>query len=120
MLKKLITVFITLPIAIILIVLSVANRGPVAVTLDPFNPGNPALTFELPLFLVVFIALMAGVVVGGIATWLKQGRDRKSARREKGRAEEIRAEADALKKERAELRNEVAVTPSGLPLLGKS
>ena len=120
MLKKLITVFVTLPVAIVLIVLSVANRGSAPLTLDPFNPGNPALTFELPLFILLFIALMTGVVIGGVATWLKQGRYRKTARHEKSRAETIRAEAEALKKEKSELMKSAPTTPSGLPLLGKS
>jgi hypothetical protein len=29
------------PLAIILVALAVANRTPVAFTMDPFNPGSP-------------------------------------------------------------------------------
>ncbi|MCF7644355.1 LapA family protein [Bacillus subtilis] len=89
MTNRLLTLLIALPVAVILIVLSVANRGVVSVTLDPFNPGNPALTYTAPLFLWVLGALLAGIIIGGLLIWFTQGRHRKLARKRK-------AEADAL------------------------
>lgn len=80
MLRRLTTLFIILPVAIVLVALAVANRGGVDFTLDPFHPGNPALTFRLPLFAYMFAAMALGVALGGVATWLKQGRYRKQAR----------------------------------------
>lgn len=80
MLNRLVVIVILVPIAIILIALAVANRAPVAFTLDPFNPGNPGLTAELPLFVYLFLALAFGMIIGSIATWLRQGRYRKVAR----------------------------------------
>ena len=62
-----------MPLAIILIALAVANRGLVAFTLDPFNPGNPALTLQLPLFVFLFLRLALGMVVGSLATWCQAG-----------------------------------------------
>jgi uncharacterized integral membrane protein len=75
---SLIAVFV--PLAIILIALAVANRAPAAFTMDPFNPGNPALTVQLPLFFLLFAAVAVGMVIGSLATWFKQGRYRKLAR----------------------------------------
>ncbi len=89
MTNRLLTLLIALPVAVILIVLSVANRGAVSITLDPFNPGNPALTYTAPLFLWVLGALLAGIIIGGLLIWFTQGRHRKLARKRK-------AEADAL------------------------
>jgi uncharacterized integral membrane protein len=89
MTNRLLTLLIALPVAVVLIVLSVANRGAVSVTLDPFNPGNPALTYTAPLFLWVLGALLAGIIIGGLLIWFTQGRHRKLARKRK-------AEADAL------------------------
>ena len=89
MTNRLLTLLIALPVAVILIVLSVANRGAVSVTLDPFNPGNPALTYTAPLFLWVLGALLVGIIIGGLLIWFTQGRHRKLARKRK-------AEADAL------------------------
>ena len=81
MLNRLMTVLVLIPLAIVLIALAVANRAPVAFTIDPFNPGNPGLTASLPLFVLLFAALALGLVIGGIVTWLRQGRYRKAARR---------------------------------------
>lgn len=81
MLNRLVTVLILIPLAIVLVALAVANRAPVAFTIDPFNPGNPGLTLSLPLFVLLFAALALGLVVGSLATWFRQGRYRKAARR---------------------------------------
>ncbi|WP_173934467.1 LapA family protein [Chelativorans sp. Marseille-P2723] len=80
MLQRIVAVIIILPLAIILIALAVANRAAVPFTIDPFNPGNPALTVELPLFVFLFIALILGVIIGGVVTWFRQGRYRRIAR----------------------------------------
>ena len=123
MLKKLMTIVVTIPVAVILIILSVANRASVPVTLDPFNPGNPGLTWSVPLFVMVLGALIIGVFLGGMVTWWRQGKYRKTAKVERNRAQEIRAEADALKAERKAAMAQATgqtVTASGLPLLAKS
>ena len=90
MFNRIVLVVVFVPLAIILIALAVANRGPIAFTLDPFHPGNPALTLTLPLFIYLFIALAVGMVIGSMATWVKQGRYRKLARRHSLEAEHLR------------------------------
>lgn len=100
--RKIFQVVVLLPVAAVLIALAVANRGPVAFTLDPLTPGNPALTFTLPLFAWLFAAVMAGALVGGTLTWMAQGRHRARARTEAKRADAVAREAEALKAERAE------------------
>jgi len=81
MLNRFITVVVLIPLAVILIALAVANRAPTSFTIDPFNPGNPGLTITLPLFVLLFIALAIGLIIGSLATWLRQGRYRKLARK---------------------------------------
>jgi uncharacterized integral membrane protein len=80
MINRLVILLLVVPVAIILIALAVANRAPASFTLDPFNPGNPALTVTLPLFVLLFAALILGLVIGGFAAWLKQGYYRRLAR----------------------------------------
>lgn len=80
MFNRFVLIAIIVPVAIVLIMLAVANRAPVAFTLDPINPGNPGLTVQLPFFVFLFLALGCGMVIGSLATWLKQGRYRKEAR----------------------------------------
>lgn len=86
MINRLILLFVFVPAAIVLIALAVANRAPASFTIDPFNPGNPALTATQPLFVLLFAALVLGLVIGGFATWMKQGYYRRLARE---RAHEI-------------------------------
>ncbi len=90
MLYRIYVVLVVVPLAIVLIALAVANRAPVMFTLDPFDPGNPGLSIEVPLFALLMAALALGLVVGSAITWLKQGRYRRIAR-ERGREPELRA-----------------------------
>jgi len=89
--NRVLTIVVLVPLAIILIALAVANRAAVIFTIDPFNPGNPGLSVEWPLFVLLFAALAIGLLLGSAATWLRQGRYRKAARE---RASEVRALRD--------------------------
>lgn len=90
MVNRFVLVVVIVPIAIVLIALAVANRGLVPFTLDPFNPGNPALTLTLPLFVFMFLTLAVGVLLGSMATWWKQGHYRKVARQKTQEAQSLR------------------------------
>ncbi|MEM8837419.1 MAG: LapA family protein [Pseudomonadota bacterium] len=81
--KRLLQFLVFAPTAIVLIALSVANRGPVTIILDPFNQEDPALQFAVPLYWVLFAGLVVGALIGGFAVWMKQGRFRKEAREQK-------------------------------------
>jgi uncharacterized integral membrane protein len=102
--KRLASYLIVLPVAIVALVFAVANRHFVTVSLDPFGERAPGLSFDAPLFIVLFLVLMLGVVVGGCASWLRQGRSRKAARLARAEAERYRAEADRLRAELAGIR----------------
>ena len=101
MLNRFLLIVVFVPLAIILIALAVANRDLAAFTLDPFNPGNPALTVQLPLFVLLFAALALGMIVGSLATWIKQGRYRKLARQRGQEAEMLRRQRSARSGSRA-------------------
>ena len=68
--------------------------------LDPFRPEAPALAVDGPFYVFLFAALIAGVVLGGWATWMSQGHWRKSARHRAQDAVRWRSEADRLARER--------------------
>ncbi len=93
MFNRFMLIVVFVPLAIVLIALAVANRAPTPFTLDPFNPGNPGLTVQVPLFVLLFLALGLGVVLGSAVTWLKQGRYRKIARQRGLEAESLRQAA---------------------------
>ncbi len=85
-------------VAIILLLFAVANRQAVTVSFDPFGPvDHPAFAIPAPLFAVVIVSAMLGVVAGSAATWVSQGRHRRAARRHRADADRWRSEAEALK-----------------------
>ncbi len=79
-LRKIVTALILIPLAIALIVFAVANRDTVTVSFDPFDPAQPAWSLRMPLFVLIFVFLIAGVLLGGFAAWLRQGRHRRASR----------------------------------------
>ena len=93
MLSRFVSILLYLPLAIVLVALAVANRGAVAFTIDAFNPGSPSLTWQVPLFALLFIALAVGLIIGSFATWLVQGRHRRAARQGKAETERLLAQA---------------------------
>ena len=84
-------------VAILLLVFAYANRRFVTVSLDPFGSQDaPAFSIDAPLFVVLIVSGMLGVVAGAIATWLSQGRHRRASRRNRIEADRWRAQAEAL------------------------
>ncbi len=96
--KRVITIVILVPLAVILIALSVANRETIGLTIDPFNPGNPALTYQAPLFIWLFGALILGALIGAAVTWLTQGKHRRRERRYKKEASQLLERAESAEK----------------------
>lgn len=100
MLKRIVWLLVAFPAAVVLVALAVVNRHVVELVLDPFQPAAPAVTVQLPFYAYLFGALVAGVILGGFATWLSQGRWRRAARDRSGEARKWKAEADRLTRER--------------------
>jgi uncharacterized integral membrane protein len=92
MVRKIINFAILLPLAVILVIFAVANRHWVTVTFDPFSSSDPSLSVDLPLFVVILLSAILGVLAGGIATWIRQRRWRTAARRHEADAAAARAE----------------------------
>ncbi len=111
MIKKLINLIIVLPIAIILIVLSVANRHTVTMAFNPFEPDDSLLSVSAPFFLYLFGAMIVGMIVGSLATWWSQGKYRKKARESAREVTRWQSEAGTQRK-RAEELAEHAALPS--------
>lgn len=93
MIMRFVKLIIMVPVAIILIVLSVANRNPVTVALNPFRPDDHVISLTLPLFVLLLLVLMIGIVVGSLITWVSQGRHRRRARDQAHEARKWRDEA---------------------------
>jgi uncharacterized integral membrane protein len=99
-LRRVVWFLIAVPVALLLITLALANRHSVRLALDPFRPDNPVISLVLPFYVYLLAALLVGVILGGIATWLSQARWRRSARQRGAEAYRWHAEADRLNRER--------------------
>ncbi len=110
--RKFVNLFFLLPLAIVLILISVANRQYVQFNFDPLNV-LPSI--ELPFFVFLFAALIVGMFIGGGLTWVTQGKHRKALREKSG-------EADMLSREKAAAKPSTKseeIAP-GLPLISSS
>lgn len=97
MLKKIIWVVFFIPVAIVLILLSIANRQVVTLALNPFEPADTLLSVSAPFFMFILIALMAGMILGSVLTWFKQGKHRSRARQVSVESDKWHTEADRQK-----------------------
>lgn len=88
---------VLIPLAIVLVLLAVANRSPVALSLDPFSRGTPEIAFQAPLFAIILVSLAVGMMVGGAAAWLSQAKHRRARRRYSREAHHLRGEAERLR-----------------------
>ncbi len=96
MFRKFVWLFVILPAGAVFVTFAVANRHTVRLNLDPFAPEDPFLAIDAPFFLFLIAALAAGVLLGGLATWLGQGKWRKSARRNAREATALRRQSERL------------------------
>ncbi len=81
MLRKVVAAVILIPLVVVLVAFAVVNRHAVTVSFDPFSSASPAFAVTLPLFMAIFSALILGVLIGGFAAWLRQGKWRRTVRR---------------------------------------
>jgi len=95
LIRKVISVIVLVPLAIVLILFAIANREMITLSLDPFDATRPAFTYRMPLFFLIFILLFVGVLVGGTAAWLRQSKWRRVARRLRDENRALRAELSA-------------------------
>jgi len=100
LIRKIVAALILVPLAIVIIALAVANRQRVTLSLDPFGTDQNAAftTPPLPLFLVLFVTLILGVVIGGAASWLRHGGWRRTARRLERELAALRGDIDTLRR----------------------
>jgi uncharacterized integral membrane protein len=102
--RKFFTALIVIPLGLLFVVFAVANRHFVTVSFDPFNTRDPSVGVTMPLFAVIIVVAILGVVAGGTASWFRQRHWRRAARQHEADARQAQAQL-------AELRAS-AMTPS--------
>ena len=113
MIKRIVNVLVLIPVGIVLIVLSVANRQPVTLALNPFRREDSMLSVTAPFFVYLFLAVIVGLVIGSLATWFTQGKHRKRARVEANEAVKWHTEADKHKARAEAIASQAVVPVSG-------
>jgi len=96
--RKFLTALIVIPLGLLLVVFAVANRHFVTVSFDPFNARDPSVATAMPLFVLIIVVAIVGVLAGGIATWIRQGYWRRAARQYEAEVRQARAELADLRR----------------------
>lgn len=96
--------------ALALVLIALANRGMVTLRVLPdelsgFAALNP--TYDLPLFVVIFGSIFAGLILGFIWEWIREAGERAAAARQARELASLRAEVARLKKAESRDRDEI-------------
>ncbi len=86
---------LTLPLIAVAAIFAIANREPITLDLWPFE-ASP----QLPLFVILLVCLVFGLLVGGLASWLSAAPIRRRARQARRRVAELEREVARLRQER--------------------
>src|ERR1044072_1485874 len=98
MIRNIVTAVILLPIAAAIVLFAVGNRAPVMVGLARSAAEPPMFSFAMPLFLLLLLVLIFGVILGGASAWMRQSHWRRRARRLAADLKGTRAEGDKLRR----------------------
>lgn len=96
MVNKIVGWLVLVPLCALLIAFALANRHLVTVNINPFTAPAVADTsgYGVPLFVVLYIVLLVGVLLGGIASWFAQGHHRRRERHWRREAQLLSQELD--------------------------
>jgi hypothetical protein len=113
--RKFVAIVILVPLGAILVMFAVANRQIAAVTFEPYQSVEPAFALRMPLFVLIFVLVGLGVLIGGIAAWLRQHKWRARARRAEADARDLRARLEATRLEAERPRREAPAALEAAP-----
>jgi uncharacterized integral membrane protein len=102
--QRALTLAVVIPSALILVVLAVANRQAVTLSIDPFSSQNANLYMELPLFIVISVSLAVGVIAGCTIGWWQQMGVRRDLHTKKREAEKLQRDLFDAQNQLASLR----------------
>lgn len=87
-------------LGIVLITVAIANRGSVTLHLLPEDMAGLmgfSWQVELPLFIIIFAAIIAGLFIGFVVEWFRERKHRAEARIERRSREKLEKELNTLK-----------------------
>jgi uncharacterized integral membrane protein len=105
MVNRIVGWVVLVPLCLGLIVFALANRHIVAINFNPFAPveGDVAPGYGVPLFVVLYVVLLVGVLLGGIATWFAQAHHRRSERHWRREAHLLNGELEKMRRNQGQV-----------------
>lgn len=91
---------VLVPLCLGLIIFALANRHFVVVNFNPFVPveGTVAPGYGVPMFVVLYVVLLVGVLLGGTATWFAQASHRRGEKHWRREAHLLNGELEKLRR----------------------
>jgi uncharacterized integral membrane protein len=117
MFRKIVTAVVVIPLAVLIVAFAVANRQSVTVSFDPFSAVSPAYVATLPLFVLLFIVVIIGVLVGGVAAWIRQSPRRRTARQLDSDVRALHQELESLRRHMSVAETAAARDVASLPVI---
>lgn len=99
MLRLLKILFLAL-LGVTLVILALANRDPVTLRLLPPETGGFlgfGWAIDLPLFLVIFAGIVAGLAIGFVWEWFREAKHRAAVSQQRREMAELRHEVSQLR-----------------------
>ncbi|MCB2137471.1 MAG: LapA family protein [Rhodobacteraceae bacterium] len=103
-------------LGIVLLAVASANRGPVTLRLLPEELGGLlglSWSVDLPLFLVVFAGIVAGLGIGFVWEWFREAKHRAAASQHRREAGRLKQEVNRLKSDQRGPADEVLALLDG-------
>lgn len=97
-------------VALVLIVMALANRGAVTLSLLPDDMAAYAgmnFSYQLPLFVVIFLAIVLGLLIGFVWEWFREHKHRAEARSATRDKKALEREVKGLKRRQNAGKDEV-------------
>ena len=100
MVNRIVGWLVLVPLCLGLIVFALANRHFVAVNFNPFVAVDNATTpgYGVPMFVVLYVVLLVGVLLGGISTWFAQASHRQREKHWRREAHLLNGELEKLRR----------------------
>jgi putative membrane protein len=99
-----------LALALCLLTVALANRTPVTVQALPDDLAaftGFGWSLELPLFVVIFGGIVAGLLIGFVWEWFREHKHRSTATQKSREAARLQREVDSLRERKAQPKDEV-------------
>lgn len=108
-------VFVGLPVALVAVVFSIANRHSIEINLWPLERIE-----TLPAFAVILAALICGFLLGAIVMWLSAAPLRDRARRARYQKDDLERELAYLRRQLAKAGDSSTQAPAAPPAIGQA